>query len=55
MTSLEKKLIKHFQVKDFLSLEKGTFLEFLEKHTQVKKQKQKQNSVYLDNPWNSEV
>lgn len=45
MTSLEKKLIKHFQVKDFPSLEKGTFLEFLAKHTQVKKKK---NSVNLD-------
>lgn len=41
MTSLEKKLIKHFQVKDFPSLEKGTFLEFLAKHTQVKKNKKK--------------
>lgn len=37
IASLEKKLIKHFQVKDFLSLEKGTFLEFLAKHIQVKK------------------
>lgn len=36
MASLEKKLIKHFQVKDFLSLENGTFLEFLAKHVQVK-------------------
>ncbi|XP_056911618.1 uncharacterized protein wu:fj29h11 isoform X2 [Takifugu flavidus] len=35
IASLEKKLIKHFQVKDFLSLEKGTFLEFLAKHTQL--------------------
>lgn len=41
MTSLEKKLTKHFQVKDFLSLQKGTFLEFLVKHTQVKKKKKK--------------
>lgn len=36
MASLEKKLTKHFQVKDFLSLEHGNFLEFLVKHIQVK-------------------
>lgn len=36
MASLEKKLIKRFQVKDFLSLENGTFLEFLVKHVEVK-------------------
>lgn len=35
MASLEKKLIKHFQVKSFLSLEQGNFLEFLVKHVQV--------------------
>lgn len=35
IASLEKKLIKHFQVKDFLSLEHGNFLEFLVKHNQV--------------------
>ncbi|XP_044034429.1 protein NO VEIN isoform X2 [Siniperca chuatsi] len=35
MASLEKKLTKHFQVKDFLSLEQGNFLEFLVKHTQL--------------------
>ncbi|XP_035522155.1 protein NO VEIN isoform X1 [Morone saxatilis] len=35
MASLEKKLIKHFQVKDFLSLEQGNFLEFLVKHNQL--------------------
>lgn len=35
MASLEKKLTKHFQVKDFLSLEQGNFLEFLVKHIQV--------------------
>lgn len=35
MASLERKLTKHFQVKDFLSFEKGTFLEFLVKHVQV--------------------
>lgn len=37
MASLEKKLIKHFQVKDFLSLEQGNFLEFVVKHIQVKR------------------
>ena len=35
MASLEEKLIKHFQVKDFRSLEQGSFLEFLKKHSQV--------------------
>ena len=35
ISSLEKKLTKHFQVKDFLSLEQGNFLEFLVKHIQV--------------------
>lgn len=35
MASLEKKLTKHFQVKDFHSLEQGNFLEFLVKHIQV--------------------
>ncbi|XP_045924345.1 protein NO VEIN [Micropterus dolomieu] len=35
MASLEKKLTKHFQVKDFPSLEQGNFLEFLVKHTQL--------------------
>lgn len=36
MASLERKLTNHFQVKDFLSLEHGSFLEFLVKHNQVK-------------------
>lgn len=35
LASLEKKLAKHFQVKDFLSLEQGNFLDFLVKHIQV--------------------
>ncbi|XP_018534128.2 uncharacterized protein wu:fj29h11 [Lates calcarifer] len=35
ITALEKKLIKHFQVKDFLALEMGNFLEFLVKHNQL--------------------
>lgn len=35
IAALEKKLIKHFQVKDFLALEMGNFLEFLVKHNQV--------------------
>ncbi|KAM8729268.1 uncharacterized protein AB9X84_026582 isoform 1-T2 [Acanthopagrus schlegelii] len=35
MASLEEKLIKHFQVKDFRSLEQGSFLEFLKKHNQL--------------------
>uniref|UniRef100_A0A3Q3NAZ7 Protein NO VEIN-like n=1 Tax=Mastacembelus armatus TaxID=205130 RepID=A0A3Q3NAZ7_9TELE len=35
IASLEKKLTKHFQVKDFLSLQQGNFLEFLVKHSQV--------------------
>lgn len=35
IASLEKKLTKHFQVKDFLSLSQGNFLEFLVKHIQV--------------------
>lgn len=35
MASLEKNLIKHFQVKSFLSLEQGNFLDFLVKHIQV--------------------
>ncbi|KAK2885132.1 uncharacterized protein wu:fj29h11 isoform X1 [Channa argus] len=33
--SLEKKLTKHFQVKDFFSLGHGNFLEFLVKHNQL--------------------
>ncbi|KAM9306092.1 uncharacterized protein KZ484_000857, partial [Pholidichthys leucotaenia] len=35
MASLEKKLTEHFSVKDFLSLELGSFLEFLVKHIQL--------------------
>ncbi|XP_031729731.1 protein NO VEIN isoform X1 [Anarrhichthys ocellatus] len=35
MASLERKLTKHFHVKDFLSLEQGNFLEFLVKHVQL--------------------
>jgi len=35
MASLERQLSKHFHVKDFLSIEQGTFLEFLVKHIQV--------------------
>lgn len=35
IASLEKKVTKHFQVKDFLSLEQGSFLEFLVKHIQL--------------------
>ncbi|XP_056285066.1 uncharacterized protein wu:fj29h11 isoform X2 [Pseudoliparis swirei] len=35
LASLERKLTKHFLVKDFLSLEQGNFLEFLVKHVQL--------------------
>lgn len=35
IASLEKKLAKHFHVKDFLSLEQGNFLDFLVKNIQV--------------------
>lgn len=35
VASLERKLTKHFQVQDFLSLQQGSFLEFLVKHNQV--------------------
>ncbi|XP_028998254.2 uncharacterized protein wu:fj29h11 [Betta splendens] len=35
IASLERKLSKHFQVKDFLSLEQGSFLEFLVKNSQL--------------------
>uniref|UniRef100_A0A3B4U8I9 Wu:fj29h11 n=1 Tax=Seriola dumerili TaxID=41447 RepID=A0A3B4U8I9_SERDU len=35
VAALERKLTKHFQVKEFLSLEQGSFLEFLVKHSQV--------------------
>ncbi|KAI3365403.1 hypothetical protein L3Q82_010485 [Scortum barcoo] len=35
MAALEKKLTKHFQVKDFLCLEQGSFLEFLVRHIQL--------------------
>ncbi|XP_059180709.1 uncharacterized protein wu:fj29h11 [Centropristis striata] len=35
MASLERKLAKHFQVKDFLSLEQGNFMEFLVKNIQL--------------------
>uniref|UniRef100_A0A1A8UKW3 HTH OST-type domain-containing protein n=1 Tax=Nothobranchius furzeri TaxID=105023 RepID=A0A1A8UKW3_NOTFU len=37
VAALEKKLAKHFNVKDFPSLEHGTFLEFLVKHIQLLK------------------
>uniref|UniRef100_A0A3Q3H2C9 Wu:fj29h11 n=1 Tax=Labrus bergylta TaxID=56723 RepID=A0A3Q3H2C9_9LABR len=36
IAALERKLTKHFQVKDFLSLKQGNFLEFLVKHVQVR-------------------
>lgn len=35
IASLEKKLSEYFHVKDFLSLEKGSFLEFLVNNIQV--------------------
>ncbi|XP_054913525.1 uncharacterized protein wu:fj29h11 [Poeciliopsis prolifica] len=35
IATLEKKLTKHFHIKDFFSLEQGTFLEFLVKHIQL--------------------
>ncbi|KAM6963611.1 uncharacterized protein LKV04_019674 [Tautogolabrus adspersus] len=35
IAALERKLTKHFQVKDFLSLKQGNFLEFLVKHIQL--------------------
>ncbi|XP_072230072.1 uncharacterized protein [Leuresthes tenuis] len=35
IASLERQLSKHFHVKDFLSIEQGTFLEFLVKHIQL--------------------
>ncbi|XP_023257114.1 uncharacterized protein LOC111651359 [Seriola lalandi dorsalis] len=35
VAALERKLTKHFQVKEFLSLEQGSFLEFLVKHSQL--------------------
>uniref|UniRef100_A0A3Q2QWH8 Wu:fj29h11 n=1 Tax=Fundulus heteroclitus TaxID=8078 RepID=A0A3Q2QWH8_FUNHE len=35
IAALEKKLAKHFHVKDFFSLEQGTFLDFLVKHIQL--------------------
>lgn len=35
IAALERKLTKQFLLKDFLSLEQGTFLEFLVKHIQV--------------------
>nr|XP_020442679.1 uncharacterized protein LOC109952134 isoform X2 [Monopterus albus] len=35
IASLERKLTKHFQVNDFLSLGQGSFLEFLVKHSQL--------------------
>ncbi|XP_031146992.1 protein NO VEIN isoform X1 [Sander lucioperca] len=35
MASLERKLTKHFQVNNFLSLEQGNFLEYLVKHIQL--------------------
>ncbi|XP_061912312.1 uncharacterized protein wu:fj29h11 [Entelurus aequoreus] len=35
IASLERKLTKHFQVKDFYSLGKGSFLAFLVKHIQL--------------------
>ncbi|XP_062298890.1 uncharacterized protein wu:fj29h11 isoform X1 [Scomber scombrus] len=35
IAALEKKLSKHFQVKDFPALEQGNFLDFLVKHIQL--------------------
>ncbi|XP_055006163.1 uncharacterized protein wu:fj29h11 isoform X2 [Boleophthalmus pectinirostris] len=35
MAALEKKLIKHFYLQNFLCLEMGTFLDFLVKHVQL--------------------
>ncbi|XP_028332404.1 uncharacterized protein LOC114481634 isoform X2 [Gouania willdenowi] len=35
VASLEKKVAKHFNVEDFLRLEKGNFLDFLVKHIQL--------------------
>ncbi|CAG5911609.1 unnamed protein product [Menidia menidia] len=35
IAAVEKKVTKQFQAKDFLSLEQGTFLEFLVKHIQL--------------------
>lgn len=35
IAALEKKLSKHFQVKDFPALEQGNYLDFLVKHIQV--------------------
>ncbi|XP_034717175.1 protein NO VEIN isoform X2 [Etheostoma cragini] len=35
LASLEKKLTKHFQVNNFLSLQQGNFLEYLVKHIQL--------------------
>lgn len=35
IAALERKLTKHFHIKDFLSLERGTFLDFLVKNIQV--------------------
>uniref|UniRef100_A0A1A7X528 HTH OST-type domain-containing protein n=2 Tax=Iconisemion striatum TaxID=60296 RepID=A0A1A7X528_9TELE len=37
IAALEKKLTKHFNIKDFFSLQQGTFLEFLVKHIQLLK------------------
>ncbi|MEQ2190637.1 hypothetical protein XENOCAPTIV_003213, partial [Xenoophorus captivus] len=35
IAALEKKLTKNFNIKDFVSLEQGTFLDFLVKHIQA--------------------
>ncbi|MEQ2224045.1 hypothetical protein ILYODFUR_003396 [Ilyodon furcidens] len=35
IAALEKKLTKNFNIKDFVSLEQGTFLDFLVKHIQL--------------------
>ncbi|RVE59880.1 hypothetical protein OJAV_G00193380 [Oryzias javanicus] len=35
IAALERKLTKHFHIKDFLSLERGTFLDFLVKNIQL--------------------
>ncbi|KAM4715626.1 uncharacterized protein FYW61_018477 isoform 2-T2 [Anableps anableps] len=35
IAALERKLTKHFHIKDFFTLEQGTFLEFLVKHIQL--------------------
>lgn len=55
MASLEKKLTKHFQVKDFLSLEQGNFLEFLVKHIQVQVFSSLKAFIFLLTLWNKSL